>query len=114
MENDLRNEQSDEAVSTSLQPVLRSVITMHNTMLEPMLDAIDAFKHMYKCQPFHIETIGVKTNIFYRDYEYPAFDANMPFYCFELASHYAQAQDRHIKNLFHRPKPTNQTPDYGC
>jgi len=114
MDTDLRNEQSDEAVSTSLEPKLWMVVAIHKTMLDPMLDALESFQHSKKCQPFHLVTIGDLTHVNYMDYEYPARDENMLLHCFELSALYAQAQDRHVKNLFHSPKQTNQTPEYGC
>lgn len=114
MENDLRNEQSDESVGVGYEPKLWHVLSVPKKMEDVVLDAIEAFKAYHNYQPFELITIGIILNVWYRDYEYPARDEKMLSYACDFGIEYMKAQDRHIKNLFHKPKPINQTPDYGC
>ena len=114
MEQDLRNEQSDEAVSASLEPKLWFVTSELKKLHDVVLDAIEAVKNYYGHQHFHIVTAGDLINIYYRDFDYPASSDQMLHYAFSLGLEISNATDRHVKNLFHTPKQTNHTPEYGC
>lgn len=114
MDEDLRNEQSDEALSASLEPKLWLVTSEPKKLEDVVLDAIEAFKSYFDFQPFHLVTEGNLINIYYQDFDYPASSDQMLHYAFSLGLEISNATDRHIKNLFHSPKQTNHTPEYGC
>lgn len=112
MEQDLRNAQSDEAVSASLEPKTRLVNNFLKKDSDIVLDAIESVKNILNRNPFHVVTEGNILFVYYRDYEHPAWNEEMLCDCVLFGEKYAQSFMRHY--IKKQPQQTFTTPVEGC